>query len=114
MVGSELTEEPFRWDERMYALVLRVPGNQPESVPANAMIPSDRSPINDMCEATGGRSYTVSNHKMLNQCVESLVQKVQHGVVLRLEKYGPDPNSNDLQDGTNFNKYFQYFQKRRK
>lgn len=28
---------------------------------------------------------------MLNQCLESLVQKVQSGVVLDFEKTGPDP-----------------------
>lgn len=28
---------------------------------------------------------------MLNQCLESLVQKVQSGVVLNFEKTGPDP-----------------------
>lgn len=25
--GSELTREPFRWDQRMFALVLRLAGN---------------------------------------------------------------------------------------
>ena len=29
--------------------------------------------------------------KMLNQCLESLVQKVQSGVVLNFEKVGPEP-----------------------
>lgn len=28
---------------------------------------------------------------MLNQCLESLVQKVQSGVVINFEKTGPDP-----------------------
>lgn len=28
---------------------------------------------------------------MLNQCLESLVQKVQSGVVINFEKSGPDP-----------------------
>lgn len=29
---------------------------------------------------------------MLNQCLESLVQKVQSGVVINFEKAGPDPS----------------------
>ena len=33
----------------------------------------------------------VNSMKTLNQCLESLVQKVQSGVVVNLEKYGPDP-----------------------
>ena len=27
--GSELTREPFRWDQRLYALVLRMAGTPP-------------------------------------------------------------------------------------
>lgn len=44
-----------------------------------------------MCEVTGGRSYCVRTQRMLNQCLESLVQKVQSGVVINFEKTGPDP-----------------------
>lgn len=38
-----------------------------------------------------GRSYCVRTQRMLNQCLESLVQKVQSGVVINFEKNGPDP-----------------------
>jgi len=38
-----------------------------------------------------GRSYAVYNQKMLNAAVESLVSKVQNGVVIQFEKIGPDP-----------------------
>lgn len=33
---------------------------------------------------------------MLMQCIESLVQKVQSGVVINFEKIGPDPPSLDI------------------
>ncbi|TMS17651.1 Integrator complex subunit 6 [Larimichthys crocea] len=39
----------------------------------------------------GRRSYCVRTQRMLNQCLESLVQKVQSGVVINFEKTGPDP-----------------------
>jgi len=39
-----------------------------------------------------GRSYCVCSPRMLNQCLESLVQKVQSGVVINFEKAGPDPS----------------------
>lgn len=54
-------------------------------------MPSDVSPIDAMCEVTGGRSYCITSHRMLNQCIDSLVQKVQNGVVINFEKIGPDP-----------------------
>lgn len=38
-----------------------------------------------------GRSYCVRTQRMLNQCLESLVQKVLSGVVINFEKMGPDP-----------------------
>lgn len=38
-----------------------------------------------------GRSYSVFSQRTLNQCLESLVQKIQSGVVINFEKTGPDP-----------------------
>lgn len=43
-----------------------------------------------MCVCVG-RSYSVFSQRMLNQCLESLVQKIQSGVVINFEKTGPDP-----------------------
>ncbi|CAM4613775.1 unnamed protein product [Leuciscus chuanchicus] len=54
-------------------------------------VPTDESAITQMCEVTGGRSYCVKTQRMLNQCLESLVQKVWSGVVIHFEKSGPDP-----------------------
>ncbi|XP_041482664.1 integrator complex subunit 6-like isoform X1 [Lytechinus variegatus] len=92
--GSELTREPFRWDQRLFALVLRLPGVAGEKErmgPTSSLVNTDDSPISSMCEVTGGRSYMVNSMKTLNQCLESLVQKVQSGVVVHFEKFGPDP-----------------------
>lgn len=43
------------------------------------------------CLCVAGRSYSVFSQRMLNQCLESLVQKIQSGVVINFEKTGPDP-----------------------
>uniref|UniRef100_A0A671SWB5 Integrator complex subunit 6-like n=1 Tax=Sinocyclocheilus anshuiensis TaxID=1608454 RepID=A0A671SWB5_9TELE len=89
--GSELTKEPFRWDQRLFSLVLRIPGHtSPDPEPMGG-VPLDPSPITPMCEVTGGRSYSVFSQRMLIQCLESLVQKIQSGVVINFEKTGPDP-----------------------
>lgn len=58
-------------------------------------MPHDDSPIEKMCEVTGGRSYRVKSHYVLNQCIESLVQKVQPGVVVHFDQVMPK----DLKDG---------------
>lgn len=87
--GAELTREPFRWDQRLFSLVLRLTGTPPSD--PMGLVPSDNSPIDSMCEVTGGRSYAITSHRMLMQCVDSLVQKIQSGVVIHFEKIGPDP-----------------------
>ncbi|XP_059202666.1 integrator complex subunit 6 [Centropristis striata] len=91
LAGSELTKEPFRWDQRLFALVLRLPGAATPDTEQLGSVPTDESAITQMCEVTGGRSYCVRTQRMLNQCLESLVQKVQSGVVINFEKAGPDP-----------------------
>ncbi|XP_040030451.2 integrator complex subunit 6 [Gasterosteus aculeatus] len=91
LAGSELTKEPFRWDQRLFALVLRLPGAASPDTEQLGSVPTDESAITQMCEVTGGRSYCVRTQRMLNQCLESLVQKVQSGVVINFEKTGPDP-----------------------
>ena len=35
--GSELTREPFRWDQRLYALVLRMAGTPPTTQGPNSI-----------------------------------------------------------------------------
>ncbi|KAF5880278.1 integrator complex subunit 6, partial [Clarias magur] len=84
--GSELTKEPFRWDQRLFSLVLRISGYAPLEPEPVGGVPSDPSPVTPMC-----RSYSVFSQRMLNQCLESLVQKIQSGVVINFEKTGPDP-----------------------
>lgn len=52
--GSELTREPFRWDQRLFSLVLRLSGT-PALERDTGLVPSDVSPIDAMCEVTGGK-----------------------------------------------------------
>lgn len=71
-LGSELTKEPFRWDQRLFAIVLALPatassaasiGNPATSTgigladaPANQFIPAAiDQPITAMCDVTGGK-----------------------------------------------------------
>lgn len=92
--GTKLTKEPFRWDQRLFSLVLRMAGNKVDER-VDGKVPHDDSPIEKMCEVTGGRSYRVKSHYVLNQCIESLVQKVQPGVVVHFDQLAPK----DLKDG---------------
>lgn len=77
--GSELTKEPFRWDQRLFALVLRIPGNasvEPEPVGG---VPPDDSPITPMCEVTGGRKTVQLDGVNFNMLRKSLTDLVNMG-----------------------------------
>lgn len=73
--GSELTQEPFRWDHRLYSLVLRLRGtysneftkevtNGLNGIPCN--VPADDSPIDIMCTVTGGCILAFAFKNMLD------------------------------------------------
>ncbi|XP_065840817.1 integrator complex subunit 6-like isoform X2 [Oscarella lobularis] len=83
LCGKELTKEGFRWDQRLFMLHLQYPGFLATSQdPAGDADPN----LSQLCEMTGGRYYSVISSKTLNQGLESLVQKLQPGVVLQFEK----------------------------
>ena len=52
--GSELTKEPFRWDQRLFGLVLRIPAVPPIENQATFIASAEDSSIDAMCEVTGG------------------------------------------------------------
>lgn len=58
--GSELTKEPFRWDQRLFSLVLRLSGT-PAVERDIGLVASDASPIDAMCEVTGGKRNVACN-----------------------------------------------------
>jgi hypothetical protein len=59
--GSELTKEPFRWDQRLFALVLRLPGTMSVESEQLTGVPLDDSAITPMCEVTGGKFFVGRN-----------------------------------------------------
>lgn len=100
--GSELTREPFRWDQRLFSLVLRLTGSAPaEAGPNSAALNPDHSSIGAMCAVTAGRSYLITTQRSILQSIEALVQKVQSGVVIQFEKFGPDPPPLDNETNDN-------------
>ncbi len=96
--GSDLTQEPFRWDQRLFSVVLRF-GSTASVTPSVMPEPLTSA----MCEVTGGRknpfslyflysynyclgkTHIVTNMKALLQVIEGLVQKLQPGVVVNFE-----------------------------
>ncbi len=79
--GRELTKEPFRWDQRLFSILLQLPG-----LSGGGEVASESCHVSAMCEATGGKSYVVTSHKSLVQSMESLTQKLHPGVVVNFQR----------------------------
>ena len=73
-LGSELTKEPFRWDQRLFSIVLAIPANASSVLPSTTVLnttsvnnpdapanqfilPAADQPITAMCDVTGGKSF---------------------------------------------------------
>ncbi|GMT34503.1 hypothetical protein PFISCL1PPCAC_25800 [Pristionchus fissidentatus] len=86
--GTEYTEEAFRWDQRMFSIVLRMSARSPtESRHASSAPPLlEPGVIQRVCASTGGRSFSMTSHKQQLSVIEQLTQMIHNnGIVLRFE-----------------------------
>ncbi|KAK6728448.1 hypothetical protein RB195_005840 [Necator americanus] len=86
-LGSEMTIESFRWDQRLYTCVLRYPskGTRVFLTPP-IILPSGGQPIESVCGSTGGRSFLLQSHKLIGPMVDQIVQAIQlNGIIVRFE-----------------------------
>ena len=68
--GSELTKDPFRWDQRIFSIVLRFKGNSDNDFVDS--VPFDTQ-INAMCEVTGGKpDNDITAEIRVNGCQDEL------------------------------------------
>ncbi|CAH8456159.1 unnamed protein product [Schistosoma intercalatum] len=86
VLGNVLTKETFRWDYRMYSLVLRFPAFVSNIHGGSSIRSETISPLKRLAEETGGESFDVYDGRELHQCLDSLVTKCQPGVVLKLRR----------------------------
>jgi integrator complex subunit 6 len=78
--GTELKREPFRWDQQMFSIVLRLPGI-PVLDRDSGFMQRDRSPIDAMCEVTGGNTAIILEMQTLERLDYSLMYVVQWSTV---------------------------------
>ncbi|CAH8570135.1 unnamed protein product [Dicrocoelium dendriticum] len=79
--GQILTDAHFRWDYRLYSIVLQYPAFSDNIGFGLRFVPKG-SPLLATAELTGGRGYIISDNRELQQCLESLVPKCQPAVVV--------------------------------
>lgn len=81
---GELTKEAFRWDHRLYSVVIRMSAECPSFVPGRPE--QDNDVIQKLCIGTGGFSFAINSHRQVTPCIETLVQQLQFmGVNVRFQ-----------------------------
>ncbi|KAJ3616622.1 hypothetical protein Zmor_011778 [Zophobas morio] len=95
--GSELSLEPFRWDQRIFALTLKIPAfSRAPQLPYHVNFDQpifckftgshSDSGIEPFCQASGGQCITVNSIKEAESAMEFLASKVkQRGVIVSFE-----------------------------
>lgn len=84
--GSPLITEPFRWDQRVYSLCLRLGGGDGDTV----LSESQPDPLTALSEVTGGSSYQVTCPNTMMDTLQSINSKLQTsdraGIIMNFEK----------------------------
>lgn len=103
--GANLINEPFRWDQRVFTLMLKYNAT---GETLDSTTPSQDNTNTDtlaaLCDITGGRSFTVSSSSNLMETLQTIGAKVQSsaGVIINFEKLNekngvrPELGSNGL------------------
>eukprot|EP01136_Pigoraptor_vietnamica_P000577 Opistho-1_new@26051 len=82
---SEMCKDPFRWDQRIFTIVLQPPGCGAPPAVFRAPDPA----LSAVCEATGGRVFIAPHHRSAMQAAESVVSRLQQGVLVSFECFDP-------------------------
>eukprot|EP00897_Mesotaenium_endlicherianum_P008359 jgi/Mesen1/7551/ME000392S06807 len=97
-VGADLAVQPFRWDQRVFATVLRIPAVSAGPLEKNGGGPHGAGPmmgaqstsaldanISAFCEVTGGKCVVVTSWKVLMQHMEVMASRLLPAVIVSFE-----------------------------
>ncbi|BBM97065.1 hypothetical protein MPTK1_1g02770 [Marchantia polymorpha subsp. ruderalis] len=104
VVGADLQSQPFRWDQRVFATVLRIPSvssavlERSGPIPQNAPISGSHiavqmdNTISTFCEYTGGKCFVATSWKVLMQHTEVTATRLPPCVIVSFD-HMPLPGS---------------------
>jgi integrator complex subunit 6 len=96
-LGADLAVQPFRWDQRVFATVLRIPSvsaavlERSGPIPQNAPISGAQSAvvmdtnISAFCDVTGGKCFVATSWKILMQHTEVMAARLPPCVIVSFE-----------------------------
>lgn len=73
-LGSEMTKEAFRWDQKLYAVVFRIPSTPYR--PSNSQLNNidiDVPIIEKICARTGGRSFSILSTRQIQVSIDHIL-----------------------------------------
>ncbi|OAF69624.1 hypothetical protein A3Q56_02610 [Intoshia linei] len=95
--GLELTYEPFRWDQKLFVIVLQIPGimvfNDSINFTSSYSRPTEIQ-LKNLCQHTGGEFYAVNSVKCLMAAVENIITNVYPSIQLLFSCFNSDELEN--------------------
>lgn len=84
-LGSDYYKEAYRWDQKLYTVVFRIPSTPYRPTPSQlAIIDIDNPIIEKVCSATGGRSYSIVSVRQIQTSIDQILGlSSQHKVGVR-------------------------------
>ncbi|KAH7481872.1 hypothetical protein KRP22_011165 [Phytophthora ramorum] len=80
-VGAELTYEPFRWDQRLFTVALKLSASM-NGLKTQAAVPAD---LMALSEATGGMLYMPTSKSAVEQSMDQIILKLKAGAVVKFK-----------------------------
>ncbi|EFA80991.1 type A von Willebrand factor domain-containing protein [Heterostelium album PN500] len=84
---AELTSEAYRWDQRLFSILMKFSGiasTLPPTINSTSSLVSNES-ISAVCDATGGKLQIATNMKQMIAQIESLITKLTSGVLVTFD-----------------------------
>ncbi|KAE9339296.1 hypothetical protein PF008_g11636 [Phytophthora fragariae] len=80
-VGADLTYEPYRWDQRLFTVALKLSATI-NGVKGQPSVPAD---LMALSEATGGMLYMPTSKPAVEQSIDQIILKLKAGAVVKFK-----------------------------
>ncbi|GMF46257.1 unnamed protein product [Phytophthora fragariaefolia] len=80
-VGADLTYEPYRWDQRLFTVALKLSATM-SGVKGQPSVPAD---LMALSEATGGMLYMPTSKPAVEQSIDQIILKLKAGAVVKFK-----------------------------
>ncbi|KAI6204025.1 VWFA domain-containing protein [Aphelenchoides besseyi] len=87
--GSELTDEPYRWDHKLFVVFVDLTGHAPFSRAVVERVATvERQQVESIVERLNGRIFNADSPRTMSTIIEGILQRMQqNGVFVRFTRY---------------------------